>query len=158
MVVVSLALGTLVLLVVPLHAVLRADSSVLADDDYLRPACRVPVQTLPEPICPRVVAGESPATVLYALIAVPLLLRRPGRSRLLAVALASAGFAALQVVAPFAFTFRSAFSNERPSAFQPDVGCGLVSCGLDHTLFHFAQVPFYFAMAVLSYRLYRAAG
>jgi hypothetical protein len=156
LVIVSLALGVLVLVAVPLHAALRADPSVLDDDDYLRPACRVPFQAFPEPVCPRVVAGESPATVLYALIAVPLLARRPGQRRLLAIAVTSAAFAAVQILAPFAFTFESAFTDERPSPFQADPGCGLVNCGLDHTLFHLAQVPFFSAMALLSYWLYRA--
>jgi hypothetical protein len=55
---VSLALGILVLPAVPLHAALRADPSVLGDDDYLKPACRVPFQAFPEPICPRMVAGD----------------------------------------------------------------------------------------------------
>ena len=150
---VSLALGVLVLAAVPLHAALRADPSVLGDDDYLKPACRVPFQAFPEPICPRVVAGESPATALYALIAVPLLSRRPGRRNLVAISVASAAFAALHIFAPFAFTFESAFTQERPSPFEADAGCGLVNCGLDHTLFHLAQVPFFAAMALLSYRL-----
>ena len=153
---VSLALGVMVLVAVPLHAALRADPSVLGDDDYLKPACRVPFQAFPEPVCPRVVAGESPATVLYALIAVLLLSHRPGRGTLVAIAGASAAFAALHLFAPFAFTFESAFTEERPSPFESDAGCGLVNCGLDHTLFHFAQVPFLLAMALLSYRLYRA--
>jgi hypothetical protein len=153
---VSLALGALVILVVPLHAALRADPDVLADDDYLRPACRVPVQAFPEPICPRVVAGESPATVLYALLVVPLLVRRPSRGSLLMVAVTSAAFAALQIVAPFAFTFPSAFADQRPPPFRSDAGCGLVNCGLDHTVFHLAQAPFFIVMALLSYRLYRA--
>jgi hypothetical protein len=150
---VSLALGVLVLAAVPLHAALRADPSVLGDDDYVKPACRVPFQAFPEPICPRVVAGESPATALYALIAVPLLSRRPGRRKLVAISVASAAFAALHIFAPFAFTFESAFTQERPSPFEADAGCGLVNCGLDHTLFHLAQVPFFVAMALLSYRL-----
>jgi len=150
---VSLALGVLVLAAVPLHAALWADPRVLGDDDYLKPACRVPFQAFPEPICPRVVAGESPATALYALIAVPLLARRPGQRRLLAIAATSAAFAAVQIVAPFAFTFESAFTQERPSPFEADAGCGLVNCGLDHTLFHLAQVPFFVAIALLSYRL-----
>jgi hypothetical protein len=151
---VSLALGVLVLVAVPLHAVLRADASVLGDDDYLRPACRVPFQTFPEPVYPRVVAGESPATVFYALVAVPLLVRRRSQATFLVIAVVSAAFAVTHVLAPFAFTFESAVTDEQPSAFQPDAGCGLVNCGLDHTLFHLAQVPFLSAMALLSYLLY----
>lgn len=156
LVMVSLALGVLVLVAVPLHTALRADSRVLTDDDYLRPACQVPFQALPEPVCPRVVAGESPATVIYALIAVPLLVRRPSQLRLLVIAVTSAAFAVVQIIAPFAFTFESAFTDERPSPFQADAGCGLVNCGLDHTLFHLLQAPFLIVMALLSYRLYRA--
>ena len=34
----SLALGTLVLVAVPLHTAFRAEDDVLASDDYLRPA------------------------------------------------------------------------------------------------------------------------
>jgi hypothetical protein len=153
----SLALGTVVLLAVPLHAGFRADDAVLADDDYLRPACRTPVHVLPEPICPKVVAGESPATVLFALVVVPLVARRPGRGRLLAIAVASAALAAIQVVAPFGFSF-PAVDGERPSPFEADAGCGLVNCGLDHTLFHLVQVPFLVAMAVIAYRLHQTLG
>jgi hypothetical protein len=153
----SLALGVVVLLLVPLHAAFRADDAVLADDDYLHPACRTPIQVLPEPICPEVVAGESPATLLFALVVVPLLSRRPGRGSLLAIAMASAALATVQVVAPFAYSF-PAVDGERPSPFEADAGCGLVNCGLDHTLFHLVQVPFLLAMAVIAYRLHQTSG
>jgi hypothetical protein len=157
LILVSLALGVLVLAAVPLHGALRADPRVLSDDDYLEPACRVPFPVFPEPVCPRVVAGESPLTVVYALIAVPLLARRGGRRGLLLIAITSAGLAALQLAAPFAFTYPPAGGGSRPSAFEPEPGCGLVNCGLDHTLFHLAQLPFLVALAVLACRLYRAA-
>jgi hypothetical protein len=153
----SLTLGIVVLLVVPLHAAVRADDAALAHDDYLRPACRTPVHAFPEPICPEVVAGESPATVLYALVVVPLVARRPGRRAFLAIAVASAALAAVQVVAPFGFSF-PAVDGERPSPFEPDEGCGLVNCGLDHTIFHLLQIPFLLAMAAMAYRLYRRSG
>src|ERR687897_40581 len=43
-----------------------------------------------------------------------------------------------------------------PSAFQREpANCGLVLCGLDHTLFHFAQAPFLLALALFGYRAYR---
>jgi hypothetical protein len=157
LILVSLALGLLVLAVVPLHAVLRADATVLSDDDYLQPACRVPFPVIPEPVCPHVVAGESPLTVLYALIAVPLLARRRRPRLLLLISIASAGLAALQLAAPFAFTFAPADGHHRPSAFEAEPGCGLVNCGLDHTIFHLVQVPFLVAMAIDGYRLYRSA-
>ena len=157
MILVSLALGLLVLAVVPLHSVLRADAAVLSNDDYLRPACRVPFQVLPEPLCPRVVAGESPLTVLYALVAVPLLVRGARPRRLLAVSIASAGLAVVQLAAPFAFTFPPVDEEHRPSAFEVEPSCGLVNCGLDHTIFHLVQVPFLGVMAIESYRLYRSA-
>ena len=157
LVLVSVALGVLVLVVVPLHAALRADPAVLADEEYLGPACNMPFQAFPEPFCPRVVAGESPATVLLALIVVPLLARRPTRRRLIAISIASLACAALQIVAPFAFfTFPSASSGRTPAPFEADPGCGLVSCGLDHTLFHLLQVPFLLAMAFDGHRLQRA--
>ena len=152
-----MALGIMVLLWVPLHAGFRADDAVLADDDYLRPACRIPVHVLPEPICPKVVAGESPATVLFALVVVPLVSRRPGRESPLAIAVASAALATVQVIAPFGFGF-PAVDGERPSPFEAHAGCGLVNCGLDHTIFHLVQRPFLLAMAVMGYRLYERAG
>ncbi len=153
---ISLALGVVVLLVVPLHAAFRADEGVLAADDYLRPACRTPVHVFPEPICPEVVAGESPATVFFALLVVPLAAFRPGRGRFLAIAVASAALAAVQVVAAFAVSF-PAVDGERPSPFEADAGCGLVNCGLDHTIFHLVQVVFLLAMTLMAYRLYRGA-
>lgn len=153
----SLALGVLVLVMVPLHTTFRADDGVLAADDYLRPACRTPVHVFPEPVCPDVVAGESPLTALYALVVVPLLVFRTGRGSLLAIAVASGVLAAVQVVAPFAYSF-PAVDGERPSPFQADAGCGLVNCGLDHTIFHLLQLPFLLVMTVLAYRLYRRAG
>jgi hypothetical protein len=157
LILVSLALGVLVLAAVPLHAAVRADPRVLSDDDYLEPACRVPFPVFPEPVCPRVVAGESPLTLVYALIAVPLLGARGGRRGLLLIAITSAGLAALQLAAPFAFTYPPAGGGRRPSALEPEPGCGLVNCGLDHTVFHLAQLPFLVALAVLAYRLYQAA-
>jgi hypothetical protein len=157
LILVSLVLGLLVLAVVPLHAALRADADVLSDDDYLHPACRVPFPVLPEPVCPRVVAGESPLTVLYALVAVPLLTRGARPGRLLVVSIASAGLVVLQLAAPFAFTFPPVGDGHRPSAFEVESGCGLVNCGLDHTIFHLVQAPFLAAIAIESYRLYRSA-
>ena len=153
---VALTLGILVLAAVPLHAALRADRRVLSHNDYLRPACRVPFQAFPEPVCPRVVAGESPATVLLALVAVPLLARRRRPRRLLAIAVLSSSWAAVQLAGPFLFTFRTT-TGERISPFEPDAGCGLVNCGLDHTLFHLGQLPFLIAIAVISYGLYRSS-
>ena len=152
--VVSLALGVLVLAVVPLHAELRADRRVLSNDSYLEPACRTPVHLLPEPICPRVVAGESPVTIMFALGVVPLALRRAGPRAMNALALTSGALAALQLVAPFAFTFESATpAVGTPSPLEAHHGCGLVNCGLDHTMFHLFQVPFLVAMALTSWRL-----
>jgi hypothetical protein len=72
----------------------------------------------------------------------------------LAIAVASGVLAAVQVVAPFAYSF-PAVGGERPSPFQADAGCGLVNCGLDHTIFHLLQLPFLLAMALVAYRLYR---
>jgi hypothetical protein len=151
---VSLALGVLVLALVPLHAELRADRRVLSNDIYLKPACRTPVHLLPEPICPRIVAGESPLTILFALGVVPLALRRAGPGTMKALAITSGALAALQLVAPFALTFESATpAAETPSPLEADQGCGLVNCGLDHTMFHLLQVPFLVAMALMSRRL-----
>jgi hypothetical protein len=114
---------------------------------------RFPV--IPDPVCPRFVAGESPLTAIYALIAVPLLARGARRRWLLVLSIASAGLTALQLAAPVAFTFPPADGGPRPSPFAADLGCGLVNCGLDHTIFHPIQVPFLVALTVESYRLYR---
>jgi len=152
---VALTLGIVVAAVVPLHTELRADPDVLADDDYLRPACRTPFEVFPEPLCPRVVAGESPATLLLALVVVPVLALRRRPRAFLAIAVLSAAWAAVQLVGPFLFTFRST-SGERTPPFESDAGCGLVNCGLDHTLFHLAQLPFLLAIALIGYRLYRS--
>ena len=156
LILVSLALGALVLAAVPLHAALRADVRVLSDEDYLEPACRFPFPVLPEPVCPRVVAGESPLTLVYALIAVPLLAGRGGRGELLLISITSASLAVLQLAAPFAFTFPPVDGKHAPSAFEPEAGCGLVNCGLDHTIFHLLQVPLFVVIAVESYRLSRS--
>jgi hypothetical protein len=124
----TLALGVLVLAAVPLHAVLRADTSVLADEDYLKPACQTPVHVF-------------------------LALRRGGRRAMRALAVTSAALAVLQLLAPFAFTFEStAPGGGTPSPLKADEGCGLVNCGLDHTLFHILQVPFLVAIAVTAGR------
>ena len=119
----------------------------------------MPFQAFPEPLCPRYVAGESPATAFLALIVIPLLARRPGRRSLAAIMIISLAWAAVQIVAPFAlFTFPSASSGQTPPPLQSDPGCGLVSCGLDHTLFHLGQMPFLLAIALESHRLRRALG
>ena len=153
---VALTLGIVVAAAVPLHTELRADPDVLADDDYLRPACRTPFEVFPEPVCPRVVAGESPATLLLAFGVVPILALRRRPRAFLAIAVLSASWAAVQLAGPFLLTFRSA-SGEATPPFEPDAGCGLVNCGLDHTLFHLAQLPFLLAIALISYRLYRSS-
>jgi hypothetical protein len=157
LIVVAIALGVLVLVFVPVHTLVRADARVLADDDYVEPACRFPFPVIPEPICPRFVAGESPLTLIYVLIGVPLLARGARPGPLLVLSVATAGLAGLQLAAPAAFTFSPADGGPRPSPFEADPGCGLVACGLDHTIFHLVQVPFLTALTIASYRLYRTS-
>ena len=159
----SLALGIFALLVVPIHSAFIADPGALTDDRYVWAACRLgnPLP-LPEPLCPRTFAGESPFTILYALVLVPLLLIR-GRARtMLAIAILSLTFALLQGVFAFYTILPSSLfppdlnPNLLPSPFERDPAtCGLVMCGLDHSLFHFSQVPFLLALAFFSYRAYR---
>lgn len=161
----SLALGIFVLLVVPIHSTFIADPRVLTHENYVWAACSLgnPLP-LPAPICPRVFAGESPDMVLYALVIVPLLLIR-GRARtMLTIAILSLIFTLVQVVAIF-------YQLLPASPFPPDLNphllpsalerapatCGLVMCGLDHTLFHLAQLPFLLALALFAYRAYQAA-
>jgi hypothetical protein len=160
---ISLVLGAFVLLAVPIHSATIADPGALADERYVFAACRWPFPLAPESVCPRVFAGESPFMVLYALVIVPLLLVR-GRTRsMLAIAILSLAFALVQILAPFYTALPSA---PFPRALNPDLlptpferdpsSCGLVLCGVDHSLFHFAQVPFFLALAFFSYRAYRA--
>lgn len=160
----SLALGIFVLLAVPIHSSFVADSGALADERYIFAACRFPFPLAPESVCPRVFAGESPGMVLYALVIVPLLLIRGGTRTMLTIVILSLAFALVQVVAAFYTALPSAFFPPElnpdllPSAFERDPAtCGLVLCGLDHSLFHFAQVPFLLVLAFFGYRAYRAA-
>jgi hypothetical protein len=159
----SLALGIFVLLAVPTHSVFIADPGALTDERYVFAACRWPFPLVPESACPQVLAGESPLMVLYALVIVPLLLVRGGAKTMRTIAVLSLVFALVQIAAPFYMALPSPFFPPElnpdllPSAFQSDPAtCGLVLCGLDHSLFHFAQAPFLLALAFFSYRAYRA--
>jgi hypothetical protein len=159
---ISLVLGAFVLLAVPIHSAVVADPRALGDEQYVFAACNWPFPLAPEPVCPLVFAGESPFMVLYALVIVPLLLVR-GRTRtMLTTAILSLTFALVQIASPLYTALPSAFFPPElnpgllPSAFERDPAtCGLVLCGLDHSLFHFAQVPFLLALAFFSYRAYR---
>lgn len=157
---ISLALGAFVVLIVPLYSAFVADPRVLDDEQYVLPACGWPLSSplLPEPLCPHLFAGESPLTALYALIVVPLLLLGGGPRTLLAVAVLSLALALVQIFGAFIATFPSAFDPDSyPSPFQREAGCGLVLCGLDHTLFHFIQMLLLLAMALFAYRAHRTA-
>lgn len=160
----SLALGIFALLVVPIHSTFIADPRALTHENYVWAACSLgnPLP-LPQPICPRIFAGESPFSVIYALVIVPLLLIR-GRARtMLTIAILSLAFVLVQVIAMF-------YPILPASPFPPDLNphllpsplerapatCGLVMCGIDHTLFHLAQLPLLLALAFFSYRAYRA--
>lgn len=159
----SLALGVFVLLVVPIHSAFVADPGALADGGYVWAACRLGFPfTMPGSVCPRVVAGESPFLLLYALFVAPLLLIRGRAGTMLTITILSLTFALVQVMAVFYPIFPS-------SLFPPDLNphllpsplerapatCGLVMCGLDHTLFHFVQAPLLLALALFGYRAYR---
>ena len=159
----SLALGIFALLVVPIHSAFIADPGALTHENYVWAACRLgnPLP-LPEPICPRFFAGESPFTVLYALVIVPLLLIRGGARTMLTIAILSLTFALLQTLfADYPILPASPFPpdlnpHQLPSPFErAPATCGLVMCGLDHTLFHFAQMPFLLALAFFAYRAYQ---
>ena len=155
----SLAPGIFVLLSVPIHTAFVADPRALTDEQYVFAACNWPFTLIPEPACPRVFAGESPFMVLYALVIVPLLLVR-GRARtMLTIAILSLIFALVQIASPFYTALPSSLfppelnTDLLPSAFEQEPAtCGLVLCGLDHTLFHFAQVTFLLALTLFSYR------
>jgi hypothetical protein len=159
----SLALGIFVLIAVPLHSAFVADPRALVDERYVFAACNWPFPLGPGSACPRVFAGESPFMVLYTLVIVPFLLIRGGAKTILTIAVLSLVFALVQIASPFYAELPSAvFPPELnpdllPSAFQSDPAtCGLVLCGLDHSLFHFSQVPFLLALEFFSYQAYRA--
>lgn len=158
----SLALGILVLLAVPIHSAFVADPGALTDERYVFAACRFPFPLAPESVCPQVFAGESPFMVLYALVMVPLLLIRGRAKTMLTIAALSLIFALVQIAAAFYTALPSTLFPPNlnpdllPSAFEQEPAtCGLVLCGLDHSLFHFAQVPFLLILAFFGYRAYR---
>lgn len=81
---------------------------------------------------------------------------------MLTIAILSLTFALVQIAAAFQTNFPPELFPPAlnpgllPSAFERDPAtCGLVLCGLDHTLFHFAQVPFLLALAFFGYQAYR---
>ncbi len=155
---ISLTLGAFVVLIVPLYSAFVADPRVLDDEQYVIPACGWPLSSpvIPEPLCPYLFAGESPLTALYSLIVVPLLLLGGGPRTLLAVVVLSLALALVQIFGAFFATFPSAFDPDSyPTPFQREAGCGLVLCGLDHTLFHFIQMLLLLAMAFSAYRAHR---
>src|SRR5215207_988576 len=155
----SLALGIFVLLTVPIHSAFVADPKALTDEQYVFAACNWPLTLIPELSCPRVFAGKSPFMILYPLVIVPLLLVL-GRARtMLTIAILSLIFALVQIASPFYTALPSSFfppdlnTDLLPSAFEQEPAtCGLVLCGLDHSLFHFAQVPLLLALILFSYR------
>jgi hypothetical protein len=147
-----------VVLIVPLYNTLVADPKVLADEQYVIPACGWPLPSpvIPGPVCPYFFAGEFPLTALFALVVVPLLILGGGPRTMLTVAVLSLVFALIQVFGAFFATFPSAFNPALyPSPFQREAGCGLVLCGLDHTLFHFIQMLLLLAVAFFAYRAHR---
>jgi len=117
------------------------------------PACQYPIQVFPPPICPHLVAGESPATVLLALLLIPVLLAVPSRSARYGAGILAALWSAVQVVAPFVAAFPPVSGHRSiPSPFRRDAGCGLVLCGLDHTIFHLVQFVWLAVIALLIFR------
>src|SRR5205823_14154696 len=149
----SLALRMASLVIVPAYNAFIADPSVLSLAGYVGPACRYPVQFFPQPICPYLVAGESPATICLALVVIPATLIAPSRKPHYAASLSSALWAVLQVLAPFWAAFPSALGGRSiPSPFLRNPGCGLVLCGLDHTLFHLVQFVVLLAIALVIFR------
>jgi hypothetical protein len=159
---ISLVLGAFVLFVVPIHSAFVADPRILTDERYVLAACNWPFPLAPGSVCPQVLAGESPFMVLYALVVVPLLLIRGGAKTMLTIGVLSLVFALVQIAAAFYTALPSAFFPPElnpdllPSAFERDPAtCGLVLCGLDHSLFHFAQAPFLLILAFFGYRAYR---
>lgn len=161
---IALALGFVVLLAVPIHSAFLADPRALSSERYVFAACRLGLPLpLPGSVCPRVVAGESPFLLLYALVVVPLLLIRGGARTMLTIAILSLIFALLQGMFAYYPIFPSSLVPPNlnpdllPSPFERDPAtCGLVLCGVDHTLFHLAQVPFLLALAFFGYRAYLA--
>lgn len=136
----SVALGVYCLLVVPVYYVIFTDTVKL-------------------------VGGESPGCVLWALVVAPLLIRNGGVMALLTATLISAFVVLVQVLAAFlalelpGVGLTTVFSEAGSSVplFQRVEGCTLIMCGLDHVLFHFSQIPFLAVMTTFGYRAYQAA-
>ena len=146
-------------MIVPLYSAFVADPRVLTDEQYVIPACGwpLPYPLIPEPVCPYLFAGESPLTALYCLVVVPLLLLGGGPRTLLAVVVLSLALALVQIFGAFFATFPSALDPDfYPSPFRREAGCGLVLCGLDHTLFHLIQMLLLVALAFFAYRAHAA--
>lgn len=98
----SLALGAFALLAVPIHSAFVADPRALTNENYVWAACRLGLPfTIPGSVCPRIFAGESPFSVLYALAIVPLLLIRGRAGTMLTIAILSLTFVLVQVIAMF---------------------------------------------------------
>jgi hypothetical protein len=136
----SVALGVYCLLAVPVYHVIFADTV-------------------------RLLGGESPGCVLWALIVAPLLIRSGGVKALLTATLISAFVILVQVLAAFlalelpGVGLTTVFSEAGSTVplFRRVEGCTLIMCGLDHVLFHFSQIPFLIVMTTFGYRAYQAA-
>lgn len=142
----------------PVHALFLADTGVLTDERYVLAACGYSLP-MPDAVCPEVFAGESPFMVLYALVVVPVGLIRGGRRTMIGLAAVSLIFALVQLVAAFYSLLPSSLAppglnpDLLPTEFERDPAtCGLVLCGLDHTLFHLVQVPLLIALSLFAYR------
>lgn len=145
----------------PIHALFVADTGVLTDERYVLAACGYSLP-MPDAVCPEVFAGESPFMVLYALVVVPIALIRGGARTMLGLAVVSLLFALVQLLAAFYTLLPSSLAppglnpDLLPSEFERDPAtCGLVLCGLDHTVFHLVQAPLLIALGVLAYRASR---
>lgn len=96
----------------------------------------------------RIFAGDSSLCVLVAIVALALVLRGGALALLAVVALGLVQVPVQLIALVFAVTDRSV------PLFQRVEGCTLVTCGLDHTLFHLAQLALGLVMAFFAYRAY----
>ena len=89
-------------------------------------------------------AGESPILVLTFLFVVPFLVLQSSKIAVLAIVTINILFITLELYATL-------FPG--PPFFERVEGCTLITCGMDHTLFHLSHLPFNVSMIFFSLKI-----
>lgn len=101
--------------------------------------------------------GESTLLVLFFLVIIPLLILQGSRWAILATVVINGFFIPVEPIGILFLSFPPIPGFPTPY-FERIEGCTLISCGLDHTLFHLSHLPFYAVMIFFSLRAYRSKG